>query len=417
MGEEIDAGLKNERRRYRTGSATGHAPIFQIAHFSPLAQIQSQFHNAIGMKKSILRDKQRVGVCRICKRSRQLTREHVPPRSAFNDRAYRQYYVDEVSKSELLQWKTREVSARGMSVFSLCEECNNKTGTRYGSAYLDFVTAFCPVAKPENADKIVSARVNMFPARVVKQAVSLMLSTSEPDSFEGYEFYCNPLADSGAREHSARRLKKPDLSKLQNAYDDLREYVRLRDSKGLPSSVKLYAYVVANEGSGLHTGIFSTGRIRRQTHFWAVVVGLWPIQWVLVLDGEPDEELLDVTEWSNLGFRESVNDEVRIPCHWCVGKYPFDFRSPEEFAKTRFSAMMRFEGMQSEPKMTKDELFRAAMSFARRKGKWTREGFLMTEFKYGTYYEAEGHRGWLDGLRRDEVRELIKAQLAGVANP
>ena len=40
--------------------------------FRPLAQIQSQFHNAIGMKKPILRDKQRVGVCRICKRPRQL---------------------------------------------------------------------------------------------------------------------------------------------------------------------------------------------------------------------------------------------------------------------------------------------------------------------------------------------------------
>jgi hypothetical protein len=57
------------------------------------------------------------------------------------------------------------------------------------------------------------------------------------------------------------------------------------------------------------------------------------------------------------------------------------------------------------------------VSFARRRAKWTREGYLMAEFKSGVYFEAEGRRGWLEGITRDEAREVLRRKLAETNEP
>jgi hypothetical protein len=75
-----------------------------------------------------------------------MTKEHVPPKRAFSDRSYLQYYVEQNEETELRQWRTREVTSSGISIFSLCQPCNNKTGRAYGQAYVDFVTSFIDVA-------------------------------------------------------------------------------------------------------------------------------------------------------------------------------------------------------------------------------------------------------------------------------
>jgi hypothetical protein len=361
--------------------------------------------------------KKRYGRCRVCRKFGQLTREHVPPASAFNDRGYLSYYVDQVEEAER-GWKARKIGAHGVFVFTLCEKCNNKTGTAYGGAYVDFVRAFADVATPANAGAKVEVEVkNLFPARVVKQAASMILSTSEPISSLGdYERVWNPLLDSTPSpppEEAFSRL--PDPEGLRNAYDGLRAFVRKRDAKGLPAGVRLYAYAVANSGSGVRTGIMASGKRSTNKYVWLVVVGLWPIHWVLVLDGEPHEELLDVTDWADVGYKVRRGQMVTIPCYWTVGRYPMDFRPPGEVMRDGFTSRMRRAGLPLEPGMDKDEMFRAAVSFARRRAKWTREGYLMAEFKSGVYFEAEGRRGWLEGITRDEAREVLKRKLAETA--
>jgi hypothetical protein len=127
----------------------------------------------------------RFGVCRICGKTKKLTKEHVPPRSAFNDGEYLQYYMDNtIPDDERVQWKVREVTGGGIYLFTLCEQCNNKTGQVYGGSYLDFVKACAGAASPDNVNTGVKVDVaNFFPARVVKQAVSMILSTSNPCAF------------------------------------------------------------------------------------------------------------------------------------------------------------------------------------------------------------------------------------------
>src|SRR5438045_8102052 len=96
-----------------------------------------------------IKRKRRYGRCRICKRFRRLTKEHVPPESAFNDKEYFQYYADQVKEAEKLKWKVKDVNSKGIYLFTLCEECNRKTGTLYGTQYVDFIRTFSDVAIPD----------------------------------------------------------------------------------------------------------------------------------------------------------------------------------------------------------------------------------------------------------------------------
>ena len=56
----------------------------------------------------------------------------------------------------------------------------------------------------------------------------------------------------------------------------------------------------------------------------------WPVGWVLLFDGELSEPLLDITGWVNFCYNTSVSATLGLPCHWIEGKYPLDFRNPEE---------------------------------------------------------------------------------------
>jgi hypothetical protein len=337
----------------------------------------------------------------------------VPPESAFNDRSYLEYYVSKSGEAERIRWEARDVDSKGIYLFTLCKQCNTRTGTLYGSDYLKFVQAFSCVATPENARRIVETTVeNFFPIRVIKQAISMILSTSEARSFNGYERFASPFISAEVVLPPAFSARATDVERLREIYRALGGFVLDKDARGLPKGVRLYAYAVANEGTAIRTGIGIQARLSTQQVYWVVVVGLWPIHWVLLLDGDPlDDECADLTAWAELSFKAKRTERVQIPCQWSVGKYPLDFRSPDEFKRDRFIGLMRFEGFHAAESTNDEQVFREAVSFARVRGKWTREGYLMTEFRSGTYYEAYGNFGWCEGLNRNQAREVVKAQL------
>lgn len=357
--------------------------------------------------------KKRYGRCRICQKFGRLTKEHVPPASAFNDRAYREYYVDQVNQAELLQWTSKEINANGIWVFSLCETCNNKTGTAYGSAYAAFMQSFQDVATPDNADKDLEIKIeNLYPARVVKQAGSMMLSTSNPDSFRQHEGISNPFPKKQPGPLSVEAFgPPPDPGKLREVYDELRNFVRKRAAKVLPAGVRLHAFAVANSGAGVRTGIIAHASLSKGKSLWGVVVGLWPIHWLLTFqDGEPPTPLLEVTDWAKEDYKTKRTLEIEIPCLWSVGKYPLDFRTPEKLQRDRFITNMKFEGYLPGEGLDDAQVFEDARVLARRRGKITIEGFFLRQCRTGTYAEYEGRPLWFEGCRLKEVREFLARQ-------
>lgn len=303
----------------------------------------------------------------------------------------------------------REVNSSGLFIFSLCERCNNRSGRHYGGSYLDFVKGLVPIAIPENADKDIQVTLKgIFPLRVVKQAVSMVLSTSNAAAFRGYEYVASPFTN---RKIGKTLRVLPDVEELQNAYDELRRFVRSRDATGLPASIKLYAYATVSSGSGLWTGILGNATKGKKQPFWGTIVGLWPLHWVLSFGGTPPNPLLDLTDWASEQYATRKSVEISIPCRWTFAKYPLDFRSPDDFRRDGFINRMRFAGLIPEAR-GKKKRFAEALAFARRRGKFTTRGMFLRQFTQGTFAEYKGHSMWFEGARLREVQRFLDEEIS-----
>ena len=150
--------------------------------------------------------------------------------------------------------------------------------------------------------------------------------------------------------------------------------------------------------------------IAREKHFGVPWSDLWPIHWVLAFAGEPLEPLLELTDWANETYRQSLDVELVIPCKWTFAKYPLDFRSPDKFMRDGFVSRMRVEGYLPDAGVDETQRFEGAIEFARRRGKTTTSRLFLRQFSMGTYAEHHGRILWFEGRTLREVRAFLELQ-------
>lgn len=129
--------------------------------------------------------------CRICGEVRLLTLEHLPPRGALNKGRGREVdAVAQLGSDELDVPEIGAVKQGGLAGYTLCEDCNNFTGRRWGRAYQEWaLSAYRLLSsqpkKPDQIDlesgfgsfqKVAFRRV--YPGRFARQALSIMASIS-----------------------------------------------------------------------------------------------------------------------------------------------------------------------------------------------------------------------------------------------
>ena len=131
-----------------------------------------------------------VDICALCGRETEMTFEHIPPKSCFN-----KYPVKSVKGSQVLN-STKEglrnpwdVSGleyqnmqQGMGKWSLCSDCNPKTGAWYGRDYANFVNAINNLLIENRVDTVSRISFNIFdiyPLRIVKQMLSMICSINQ----------------------------------------------------------------------------------------------------------------------------------------------------------------------------------------------------------------------------------------------
>ena len=83
-------------------------------------------------KKKIL------GKCHLCGSYGELTFEHVPPRAAFNNRPVIPMSHDQAFNLRPEESPKGPIQQRGMGGYTLCSNCNNRTGHWYGSSFVDW---------------------------------------------------------------------------------------------------------------------------------------------------------------------------------------------------------------------------------------------------------------------------------------
>ena len=118
------------------------------------------------------RGRHKSGACHICGNYGRLSPEHVPPRSAFNDTRIIEYTLE--------SWFTKESNPKGriqqggIKRYTLCTQCNNDTGSWYGSEYVSWAQTCMEFLSqvPDNIAQIGIVLQGVYPLRFLKQVVT-----------------------------------------------------------------------------------------------------------------------------------------------------------------------------------------------------------------------------------------------------
>src|SRR5262245_60666479 len=107
------------------------------------------------------------GACHICGEVTKLSFEHVPPRSAFNDRPIL-FQSGEDTLRAADPDEVTQIAQRGAGAHTLCPRCNNDTGRWYGGAFAEFAHQAMAVLHHTRGRATLYYQFNLFPLRVLK---------------------------------------------------------------------------------------------------------------------------------------------------------------------------------------------------------------------------------------------------------
>jgi hypothetical protein len=238
------------------------------------------------------------GVCCICGTYGKLSFEHIPPRRAFNDHGV---FEADVKKMFESGWQPGvkpdgRINQKGAGRFTLCERCNNATGSWYGIPYIEVAKQAMELLDRSGGDVSLAYPYRMYPLRFLKQVVTMFFSA------------CGPS--------------------LQETHPHLVRFVLNRETGVLPPNFQFYAYLhhpdsMAMRQSGL-TGVWSSGKI----HLFSEIA-FPPFGLVMSVDGHPptDQRLCNVTHLHQYGYRSWDVVFLRLPVLHVTTVLPGDFRT------------------------------------------------------------------------------------------
>lgn len=245
------------------------------------------------------------GNCCICGQFGKLSKEHIPPKSAFNKFPLVLDLID--MKATLEQgspsWRSGRKFQNGHYSEVLCGKCNNDTGSWFGTSYAEFVKQLAPYAFIGNTGAVIAFTMkDLYPVRIAKQALAIMCGSCGPE--------------------------------LANKYPSLRKLLLDRYSKESLLPWRLYCYLRNTQGMRA-TGVTSqldhaSGAIKVMAEFsW------WPVGWIL-MQGSVDSRFpcYPVDHWIlRYDYDDRTDLDVFLPCNWTETWYPADFRSPPEIER------------------------------------------------------------------------------------
>lgn len=255
----------------------------------------------------------KTGKCHICGKVRQLSYEHVPPASAFNNTKSRVFKATEIlGRNDKLPWDMEGIRAieqqRGRGGYTLCESCNNFTGHAYAKEYVHVVQ----LAADGNQSRYIHNRAGIeigldevYPLRFAKQVLVMFASTNGENFFD--------------------------------AYPELRRLVLDKEAKGIDTDkYALYVYYML-EGLGRNTGIAAWGDLAKGTSFLASEMSAPPFGFVLEFNPQRDKHDIwgaEITSMFNeFGYNDKTSVGFRMPKYEQNTPLPCDFRTKEEIAK------------------------------------------------------------------------------------
>lgn len=147
------------------------------------------------------------GKCLLCKKQKELSKEHIPPRCAFNKNTVKYYNSFEVFEKGLLPWDfdklNTEIMQGGYGIYCFCRDCNTLLGNLYVRAYKSFVLGLHGAivqTKIESNQTLQIKKAPIKPLNIIKQIISNFYCIN-PEMFDNKDFdICEFLSDKNKKD-------------------------------------------------------------------------------------------------------------------------------------------------------------------------------------------------------------------------
>ncbi len=239
------------------------------------------------------------GKCHLCGRTGELTFEHVPPQKAFNDQPVITMTLGESLEAGPFNRPRGRLQHRGAGAYTLCGQCNNTTGSWYGSEFARFCYQAAIVLNRSGLAPSLYYPYHCHPLRIIKQVATMAFSVNLPD------FHC----------------RHPDLVR----------FVLNREQPYLPPEYRFFLYYNFE-------GTFR--RVGEDMAFLRLWEGKWrkitemsfpPLGFVLVCDDEPpDLRLCEITHFSRYRYDDFVTVPLKLNVLPTFIDIAADYRTREE---------------------------------------------------------------------------------------
>ncbi|WP_299008509.1 hypothetical protein [uncultured Tenacibaculum sp.] len=237
------------------------------------------------------------GTCRICKQEKELSFEHIPPKSAFNknNRFYTISSIDYYQNFE--QYKNEKPNLKieqgGLGEYCLCVNCNGFLGQMYVREYKKFSHIAMSILNKYEDNYVKSfefdiSDINLL--KFLKQITSIFVCSNQPA--------------------------------FTNSYPELIDFIKKPELESLPDKYRFYMYL-NNEGH-IKNGKFHYTNI----HGMVCEFVYPPFGFVLNIDNP--NRIMEVTEITNFKHYNKIDKTRKLPIilNKYITHYPFplDFR-------------------------------------------------------------------------------------------
>jgi hypothetical protein len=254
------------------------------------------------------RRKKVYGKCKLCGFEGKLSYEHVPPSSAYNNSDY--YYSklselmeveldDDLNYPEEFRRKRIKKGQGGFGYYSLCERCNNNTGSWYGWDYILWVYQSMGILLKANHRPTLYYPTQFYPLRVIKQVLCMFFSIN----------------------HLGFNDSEPELV----------SFILNRERRYLNPKYKIFCYYnIDGESRYLPTTVL--GNFKTHVNITLSEFTFPPFGFVLTLNSpSPDSRLADISHFSNYGYDEQnqyFQSFKVLPTY--IGYIPGDYRTKKQ---------------------------------------------------------------------------------------
>jgi hypothetical protein len=243
------------------------------------------------------------GICHICGVNGRLSREHIPPQAAFNKRPYllaKGREILELGPDMIPQGKLKQ---GGVSMFTLCEQCNIRTGRWYGPAFIEWCYQGMELLRKAGGHPTLAYFYQIYPIRVLKQIVTMFFSVN--------------------------------TSTFREYHPELERFVLNTKSQHLSP---YYRFFIFYKVGGLNRYIGECPIYETPTHryFNFSEITFPPFGYVMTLGSEPpDPRLLEITFFSHYAYDDSRILELRPTVLPVETPLPGEYSTLEEIRKRK----------------------------------------------------------------------------------